>query len=94
MQMTQEHRLLEDSRERNSVAMEMRSIASRQKAHTMSEGEDQRQIYGRYQEELLIVAFVISRALFCDLFYFLFFVLFDLFGVDSSFLVLVGEDKG
>ena len=37
-----------------------------------------------------IVVFVVSRALFYD---FLFFVLFDLFDVDGSFLILTGEKK-
>lgn len=42
-------------------------------------------------EEPPIDVFAISRALFCE---FLFLVLFDLFGLDSSFLVLMGEDNG
>lgn len=43
-----------------------------------------------------IVAFAFPRALFCDflLLFLLLFVLFDLFGLNSGLLVLMGEDKG
>jgi len=49
-------------------------------------------MYGKYQGTT-DRCFVISRALFCDRFQFLVFVFFDLFGLDRSFLVLMGEDK-